>query len=294
MKKIISLVLVFCMSFVFTVSAQSNFNHLEINSEVQKYMSNLSKVERDMLEERLHKPGLTNLSELSVEEQKIADENVKELNNLLWAMVHEGKPVLIYSTSNDDVYVSVTDGHVEVISYEKENIMTVNGREIAYEQEVSYQQEKVVSFNGQDVIYAEDELEQDLVGDDIIAPMSSYVTIPNPGGSWTYITTRVVDNTWMESIIDIGAGALVTFILARLAGLLPPEADYAGVFASTILASGIAAQTNTLRFTQQKFEHQTHFKTYAYNERALGLDMQGNYVPAGDWFDRYVAWAPNL
>ncbi|MDI6641710.1 MAG: hypothetical protein QME68_05305, partial [Elusimicrobiota bacterium] len=246
-----------------------------INSELKEYMNRLPKTEREKIEKRINEPLLTNLSELSNENQKIVNETVGETKNLAWAMVHEGKPVLFYTTSDGDIYVTITDGYVEVISFKKDNIMTINDKDIAYELEIT--ESKSLTQ------VSEDEYEYPLA--------ASYVDIPNPGGTWSYITTRNIDNTWSVVLIEVGVAAIAVFIVHSFTSKLPPAYDYAASIAAGLVAHVLASQVKSARFVQEEYEHNTLFKTYKFNERALAKGLDGKYYETGPWVSRYIAWA---
>ncbi|NLO25548.1 MAG: hypothetical protein GX114_05345 [Clostridiales bacterium] len=275
MKRVITLVLVLCMVFPLTVFGQSKFEQPNINYEVKEYMNRLPKTEKEKIEGRINKPLLTNLSELSNENKKIVNETVIETENLAWAMVYEGKSVLIYETYDDDTFVSITDGYVEVISFQKDNIMTINDKDIAYELEITESKSlKQISHGGYEY-----------------SPLMSYVEISNPGGTWSYITTRNIDNTWAVVLIDIGIGAMTTFIMRNFFGYLPPKYSYAAGIAAGLISHVLASQTKSARFVQKEYEHDTRFKTYKYTERALAKGLDGIYYETGPWVSRYIAWA---
>lgn len=174
MKKMLSLLLVFCLVLPLTVSAESRFEQAEINPELQEYIKNLPTNERNQIQEKINEPLLTNLNELSKENKEIVVETVKDTKNLVWAMVYEEKPVMIYKTIDDKVYVSITEGNIEVISFIKDNIMTVNDVDIAYELEIT-ESTSLVKIPNDEFNYG---------------TRSSYVHISNPGGVWSYMTTR--------------------------------------------------------------------------------------------------------
>ena len=276
MKRMLSLILAFCMFFSLTVSAEGRFNQLEINSELKEYLKELPLNESKKIQERINEPLLTNLNELSIENKEIVIENIKNPKNLAWAFVYEEKPVIIYTTIEDDVYISITDGYVEVISYKKNNIMTVNDVDIAYELKVT----ESTSLGK----VSEDEF--------VYSPKSvSYVNISDPGGTWSYVTTRTVDNTWAILLINVGIGAMTTFIMMTFGTELSPNYNYAAGIAACLLSHSLAEQVKSARFIQVKDQHDTLFKTYKFSERALAKGLDDKYYETGPWEYRYIAWA---
>ena len=54
MKRMLSLILAFCMFFSLTVSAEGRFNQLEINSELKEYLKELPLNESKKIQERIN------------------------------------------------------------------------------------------------------------------------------------------------------------------------------------------------------------------------------------------------
>ncbi|SMP66894.1 hypothetical protein [Anoxynatronum buryatiense] len=280
--KAIAVSLVICISFVIPVSAYSEYDNLDWHSNKAGYSNELSSVDKAIIEERIKDLSLSNLHELSHENQKLVNETITGRNSLRIAAVYENEAVLIYATSNPNVHVGITGDFVEVIKLNDDGTITINDEQHTVEVVISEDIDEKSSALSK----------EDKSGDMDLQSRSSYLPISNPGGNWTHINTRNIDITLQKNIVSYTTAALAVIICLKVPALLVSEQFYIGM-ASQFISNVAVRNSNFVRINQRKYSHNTGFKTYRYRERGWSKNLQGQIVTDNIWYARYIAWAPN-
>jgi len=210
---------------------------------------------------------ISNEDELSKEMKKYAKQIVSDNLNLLADEVVDGHVVKIFKTDVDNQFVCFTDAKVEIVAINGKDVV-INGKNHKF-----------------DVVVRSKELSEPEISTRAVGG-TSYVVIPDPGGSWNYL-----QDYWIDVYANKNFG---TFTIAALAVLLGNyitgvPATIALAFSAWLTGSVLAPYTSVAHIHGYKYSSLTFFKTYKYYYY-LYAEHEGNNIILGNkkWFE---AWA---
>src|SRR5699024_3082383 len=121
---------------VFNITPVSAFAE-QTEHKLSKTMSNLSKTEQQDITNHLETFELktaNNSKELSKENKQIAKKTLENFkDNLNYADINNGEKNIILDTDNEDIFVAITDGTIEVVERVGESDFLINGEKNHFE-----------------------------------------------------------------------------------------------------------------------------------------------------------------
>ncbi|MBD1383621.1 hypothetical protein [Metabacillus arenae] len=258
LKLSISLVLVFLMIFNISMPV---FAKGENSNPALERIKELPTNEKQLLQNAIDKPGFTNVSELSASNRNVVNKFTKNPQLYLAdAAVVNNQVVLLYNTSDLNVMIASTNGHVEVVEKKNENTFIINGKT-----------HKIKNIYEEEAVRASEE--------PITASSNSWVEGSNPGGTWYVSSTSWHDLHFENTIGTYTVGALATII----SFFVYPVAGVVIGVASLLLGSAYT-NTSVAKVYKTAYKHKypiykrDHFRAYAvYQGNNIFLGTENKY-----------------
>ena len=154
-KRFMSIVLIFALILASSApvfaSGGNDFSRTSMDdvNVVLEILNELPLQERRLLQNMIDEPEFTNLYELSVADQRLVNEVTKNPESyLVAAEVVFGEVILIYETSDPNVMIAITNGHVDVVEQIAEYTFLINGEKFVFEVTIEDEYTEFYSFGG--------------------------------------------------------------------------------------------------------------------------------------------------